>query len=126
MKQLNIKHINNLHSDALRALDFYDQELNILQNRLDEIAEDNTDDEILADVDHFQNQVVIHQRYISELRYRFHQNLKNIEDQVVHMAGFAEEDSISENEIIYEQFITEEKMFNALRHEFYRFAAKWM
>jgi len=38
MSQINIKHVANLDNESLRGLDFYEQELGVLQERLDEIA----------------------------------------------------------------------------------------
>jgi len=126
MKQINIKHITDLHEDVLRGLDFYNQELIILQERLDEIAAGNSSTEVLEKVDHFQNQFVIHQRYINDLQRDIHKNLKHIEEEVSATSGFFGESKFSENEYLYEQYVTEEKIFNELRHQFNRFAAKWM
>ena len=126
MKQINIKQINDLHNDALRGLAFYKQELTILQERLEEIAADNTNVEVLEKVDHFQNQFIIHQRYIDDLMHDIRKNLKHIEEEVVTTSGFFGESNFTENEYLYEQFVTEEKIFNELRHEFNRFAAQWM
>lgn len=126
MKQINIKSVSNLHIDALRGLDFYRQELTILKNRLEEIAGDNTKDEVAVGIEHFQNQFIIHQERIDELRHAFHENNKKIEAEVLQAAGYAEEDAINANHDLYEDYVTEEKLFNELRHEFNRFAAKWM
>ena len=126
MKQINIKHVSNLHNDALRGLDFYEQELTILKGRLEEVAGDNTNDEVAIGIEHFQNQFIIQQERIDELRHAIHENHKRIEAELLQMAGFAEEEAITANQDLYGQYITEEKLFNELRHEFNRFAAKWM
>lgn len=126
MEKLNIKHIDNLHNDAIRGLDFYGQELTILGKRLDEIAADNTNHEVAEQIEHFQNQFTIHNEQIDELRHAFHQNFKEMEVQLVETAGFADEGTFAANEEIYERYITEERLFNELRHDFNRFAAKWM
>ncbi|WP_295675674.1 hypothetical protein, partial [uncultured Mucilaginibacter sp.] len=76
--------------------------------------------------DHFQNQFIIHQRYIDDLMHDIRKNLKHIEEEVVTTSGFFGESNFTENEYLYEQFVTEEKIFNELRHEFNRFAAQWM
>jgi hypothetical protein len=36
--KISIKHVSNEHSDWLRALDFYKEELNVLKTRLTEVA----------------------------------------------------------------------------------------
>lgn len=50
MSNINIKHIKNLHNDWLRGLEFYKQEIEILQNRLDEITADNTGKEASEEI----------------------------------------------------------------------------
>jgi len=126
MKQINIKHVTNLHSDCLRGLSFYDQELTILQQRLEEIAAANTHKEVLEKIEHFQNQFIIHRNYIDELTYSLHANLNDVESEIVSTAGFIAEDTCNDNENLYRRYIDEEKVFNELRHEFNRFAADWM
>ncbi|MGZ3778859.1 MAG: hypothetical protein ACXVAZ_14450, partial [Mucilaginibacter sp.] len=68
MKHINIKHIDNLHNDAIRALDFYWQELIIIRHRLEEIAADNTGHEVSEQIEYFQNELTIHNEQIDELR----------------------------------------------------------
>jgi histidyl-tRNA synthetase len=55
MKKVDIKHIANLNSESVRGLDFYLDELKIMQERLDEIAAANTGEEVLKKIDHFQD-----------------------------------------------------------------------
>lgn len=126
MKEINIKHINNLHSDALRSLDFYKQEITILTKRLEEIATDNTGHEVAVKVEHFQNQFLIQENNIDELKHSFHENLKKIESQVKESAGFISKSSATENVELYDQYLTEEKIINGIRHDFNRFASRWM
>jgi hypothetical protein len=126
MKHINIKHIANLHSDALRGLDFYDQELAFLQARLSEIAGKNTAVEVQEQVDHFQNQFTIHFNVIKLLTEALQDNSKKIKTEVHELAGFVDAGDIEENEDLYGDYLTEEKIFNGLRHEFNRFAAEWM
>jgi hypothetical protein len=126
MKHINIKHIASLHSDALRGLDFYNTELGILQERLAEIAGKNTALEVQEQVDHFQNQFMIHANVFKLLTQALHDNSKKIKSEVHELAGFVDAGDIEENEDLYGDYLTEEKIFNELRHEFNRFAAEWM
>ena len=58
-----VKHsLHNLHTEYLsyrRAFDFYKQEIKYLQKRLEEVAKRNTDKEIQAQVEQFQNQFIV-------------------------------------------------------------------
>ena len=126
MNQINVNHIANLNNDYLRGIEFYKQELNIMQGRLEEIAADNTGKEVSEQVEHFQNQFLIHSNYLDEIKHRIKTDIKRIEQQLHKTHVFVTEDTAVEYDNVNEQYITEEKIFNDLRHEFNRFAAKWM
>jgi len=126
MKEINIKHISNLHNDALRGLDFYKQEIGILKKRLEEIASDNTGREVAESIEHFQNQFLIQINNIDDLKHRINENIKAIENQVKNSAGFVDQKSADENAGLYDQYLTEEKFINDIRQDFNRFASKWM
>jgi len=126
MKEVNIKHIANLHADALRALDFYKQDIQILKKRLEEIAADNTGHEVSQKVEYFQNQFLIQSNNIDELKHNLNQNLGKVEDQIKASAGFLDQSTVTENAAIYDQYLTLEKIVNDIRHEFNSFASRWM
>lgn len=126
MKEVNIKHIANLHTDAVRALDFYKQDIQILKKRLEEIAADNTGHEVSQKVEYFQNQFLIQSNNIDELKHNLNQNLGKIEDQIKASAGFLDQNTVTENAAIYDQYLTLEKIVNDIRHEFNSFASRWM
>ena len=126
MKEINIKHITNLHSDALRGLDFYKQEITILKKRLEEIAADNTGHEVAERVEYFQNQFLIQNNNIDELKHVIHENIQNIEDQIRQSGAFVKINTAAKNFDLYDQYIGLEKVINEIRHEFNRFASKWM
>lgn len=126
MKEINIKHFANLHVNTLSSLTFYEQEIDILKKRLEEIASKNTGNEVSEGIEHFQNQLIIHREKIDELKHAFHSNLHGIEVQLFETTAFADEDLLEINEQLFDQYLAEEKLLNELRHEFLRFAAKWM
>lgn len=126
MSQINIKHIKNLNNDCLRGIEFYKQELAILQERLEEITSDNTAKQVLEKVEHFQNQFLIHGNYLDELKHQIHANDKSIEAELLRTGALVAENIAAEHKQIHEQYLNEERIFNELRHEFNRFAAEWM
>lgn len=122
----NIQHISNLNNDCLRGLTFYKQELSILQERLDEIAGKNTGSEAVIGVEHFQNQFLIHGMAMDQLLYRIHKNDKELENELELTGVYVQAETAVQHEQVHEEYQNEEKLFNELRHEFNRFAAKWM
>ncbi|MBS1519503.1 MAG: hypothetical protein JST50_00795 [Bacteroidetes bacterium] len=126
MKQINIKHIASLHTNTLNSLNFYEQEIDILKNRLEEIASKNTGHEVSEGIEYFQNQFIIHSEKIDELKHAFHSNLQALEVQILETTAYAGEETLETNERLFDEYLMEETLLNQLRHEFLRFAAKWM
>jgi len=126
MKQINIKHIASLHTNTLDSLNFYEQEIKILKERLEEIASKNTGHEVSQGIEHFQNEFIIHGEKVDELKHAFHSNLRTIEAEILETTAYAAEDSLEDNRQLYNEYLMEETLLNELRHEFLRFAAKWM
>jgi hypothetical protein len=125
MTAKKVEYNSNEHNAWIRGLDFYNQELGFLTERLQEIASDNTKDEVLQEVENFQDQFIIHQRYIDDLKNDIHQFLNGVANQI-ESTGFVDERCLAEKAKLREKYISEEKLFNEMRHEFYRFAEEWM
>lgn len=126
MKKINVKYVQNLHNEALRGLQFYKEEMNILQQRLEEITKDNTHIEVMRSVEHFQNQLIIQRNNMDELRHTINEHLGLITHQLEKTSYFVSENAEEAQTKLYEQYLSLEQSINELRHEFNRFAAKWM
>ncbi|MCB0695855.1 MAG: hypothetical protein KDC07_00740 [Chitinophagaceae bacterium] len=122
----SIPQINVEHSDWLRNLDFYKGELQILKERLTEVAGKNTGDEAAKGAEHFENQFKIQTTNIDTLRHDISQHLDTTAAQAEKSAGHVEQGVLDDHDALRERYIAEEKTINDLRHEFYRYAAKWM
>lgn len=126
MKNVNINHLKSLQNEVLRGLAFYEEELRILQERLEEIVIDNNKKEVMESVEHFQNQLIIQRNNIDELKHDVNAHAAHLKSQLIHSPDFVSEGSAAENDSLYERYVVEEKTINELRREFNRFAAKWM
>jgi hypothetical protein len=126
MKKINLKHIHNLNEEALRGLDFYEEEMRILQERLEDVAKDNYDKEVMLKVEHFQNQLIIQRNNIDELRHAIHDHLSIIKGQLENSNEYISENADLEETTLYEQYHELEKTINILRKEFNHFAAEWI
>ena len=72
-------HITDLHNDHklwLNKLAFCKEEISILEHRMEEIAKRNTGYEVMAELEHFQNQYIRQREVIDELRHelKLHEN----------------------------------------------------
>lgn len=123
---INIKYVRHLGTESLRALDFYGQELVFLQKRLDEIAADNTGEEVVKKIDHFQDEFIIHKRAIDELKDQLIGNNHQMELQLMKTDVYLDDAVAEVHENLIQRYKTEERLFNNMRHEFNLFAAEWM
>lgn len=126
MSKTSITHLDNEHNDWLRALDFYKTELGILRDRLTEVAGKNTADEVGFNAEHFENQITIQINNVDTLRHNINENLSRVSHQAQENAAHIDKELIAQHEQLRAEYISEEKTINDLRHEFNRFASKWM
>jgi hypothetical protein len=62
--------LHNLHDEYgshIRVIHFYKQEIKYLQKRLEDVAKRNTDKDILAQVEQFQNQFILTRENLDEV-----------------------------------------------------------
>jgi hypothetical protein len=67
METKKIYELHREHTDWISKLDFYRDEVQIFQERLEEVATKNNRHEVLALVEHFQNQLFIQLEKADEL-----------------------------------------------------------
>ena len=70
MSYVNISKAGTDHTIWAKGLEFYKDELEIMNKRLLEISSKNTSEEARKGVEHFQNQFFIQQKNISDLRHQ--------------------------------------------------------
>jgi benzoyl-CoA reductase/2-hydroxyglutaryl-CoA dehydratase subunit BcrC/BadD/HgdB len=127
MQKVNITHLNNRHNDWLRAIDFYHQELNILKERLTEIAGKNTGLEMLKEVEHYENQLSIQANNLDHLRHSIKENVNTISKQVMNAgAGYIDGELMAQHDRLEQMYAQQEQTINKIRQEFSRFSAIWM
>ncbi len=121
-----VSHLHHEHQEWINKLEFYKDELKIFQNRLDEIATKNTGKSVMQEVEHFQNQFLIHKNKIQNLKHEINREERQL---LIHSAADPEkatQGSIDFNREEREQIRTFEKIFVDLRHEFNSFLVKAM
>jgi len=127
MNKIGITHISNEHSDWLRSLDFYKQEIAILKGRLTEIAGKNSHVDVLKQVEHFENQFKLQTDNTERLMHDIKHNLKAIAKEAeTAKAGYIDGILAEQHNALGQKYETEEKIINELRHSFNEFAAQSM
>ena len=116
-----------MHTDWLRGLDFYKQEIKILKNRLTEIAGKNTHPDVMKEVEHYENQFEIQAENIHRLSHDIKSNVKIAGVEVRNSgAGYIDGMLLDKHVDLGEKYVSEEKTINELRHSFNEFASVWM
>jgi hypothetical protein len=122
-------YIGDLHFDHMEwinGLQFYKEELAIFERRLEEIVSRNNKTEVLAELEHFQNQFIREREVIDELRH----DIKAGENV---LAKEAKEHPIAINHRYFtdhtelrDRFQTFEKIYRELKAEFHRWLGRNM
>lgn len=125
----NGEYLSDLHFEHQlwnSKLNFYADEVKIYENRLSEIAGRYTSEEVLAQVEHFQNQFIRQKELIDELKH----NVNNHEEALV---DYAEANPVAvdhakfrDHGTMREEMEGFDKVYGELKAEFQRFSAKWM
>lgn len=127
MDKISITHLSNAHSDWLRGLDFYKEEIKILRNRLTQVAGKNTNPEVMKQVEHYENQFEIQNENIHRLRHDIKSNLKIVSvESMASSAGYIDGALLTQHNTLGQKFEREEKTVKELRQDFNQFAAEWM
>ena len=114
------------HVEWMSKLSFYADEILVLKSRLSEIAGKNNDQEVLAQVEHFQNQFIIQKNNIDEIKHAITIDEDHLIQEINKNPVAVDHRKMpyhAEEKDAVESF---EKNFNELREDFKHFAAKWM
>jgi hypothetical protein len=107
-------------------LDFYKDEITILQNRLEEIAAKNNHKDVLALVEQFQNRLIIHRNTIDEIQHKINISEDKLHEKITKNPVAVDHQRAEYHQAEKEEIQIFEKVFNELREEFKRFVSKWM
>ena len=112
------------HKTWLNYLSFYKDEMQIFQNRLEEVAEKNTAQEVQVYVEHFQNQFILQKEQHDILRH----DIKSLENIIE--AEYAENVTLATNRrpeeetVLKDRVETFTRLFHEMKDEFYQFVAR--
>lgn len=121
-----IKELHDEHKIWLNKLLFYQDELIIMAGRIAEVEKKNSSDEVLALVDHFQNQLVIQKEQIDILKHDIRSHELFLEGAIIKNHDSIDQEKFSDHMKHRESILVFEKIFNDLRGELIQFLSKWM
>lgn len=122
-------HLSDLHSDHqlwLNTLAFCKEEIGILERRIAEIAQRNTGTEVLAEVEHFQNQYIRQREVIDELRHDLKQHENGLERIAREQPIAVDHRLFKDHTVQREAMATFEKIYRELKDRCMRWLADRM
>lgn len=102
----------------LRSIDFFRQENSFLKNRLAEVVDGTTDRDFLAQAEHFQNQFIIKDEFLDELRHDVQEQEQDLTHRFRHQNFSPDSAMRDRQQQLRGQMHYLEKEFNSLRYEF--------
>ena len=123
------KYLTDLHHDHnewKNILSFYEEDVETMKKRLEEVVAKNSDREVHGWVERFQNKLIIQTEQIDILRHDINicedAIVKNVTDNPVASDRRKTDDHLE----LRERIQTFELLFNKLRKDLNAFVAKWM
>jgi SepF-like predicted cell division protein (DUF552 family) len=127
MNTTSQKYIHELHAEHnefLSVLAFAKDEIKTFKTRLNEVVTANNKQEVMAQVEHFENQFLRHNEVIDELKHDVH-------ECEVRIAKLAEENNVAtdhrktdDHAELRDQMETFNKIYSELKTEFKKFLEK--
>ncbi|MEO6303091.1 MAG: hypothetical protein ABIP51_07945 [Bacteroidia bacterium] len=114
------------NKEWMNSLLFYQDEIKIMKGRIAEIASKNSAKEILAQVEHFQNQLIIQKNQIDTLKHVINLNNDTINNEIKKNDTAVDHRSINDHTVLRDGVLSFEKAFAALKAELNVFLSKWM
>ena len=114
------------NKDWMNDLLFYRDEIAIMKNRLAEITNKNTSKEILAQVEHFQNQFILQADTIDNLKHEINLSNDAISLEIRQNDVAIERRRMEDHAVLREKIVYFRKIFSFLKTEFNTFLSKWM
>lgn len=123
------KYIGDLHFDHMEwinALKFYKDDIAILEHRLEDIVRRNNKQEVMAELEHFQNQFIREREVIDELRHDIKQHENALEKEAKDHPVAIEHRYFTDHTELRDRFATFEKLYRELKGEFQQWLVKRM
>ena len=114
------------HKQWRRELLFWEDELKSLQNRLSELVMRWTDKEILAQLEHYQNQFMIQENTIAELEDHINLHETNISAHLKKGEDVLNQQLVKNHLEFRNQMDSQRNLYSELKRNFFQFLSKYM
>ena len=125
-----IIHLQDLYFEQkiwVNELQFYKDEVKLFEKRLTELVNKNTGQEMLIQLERFQNKFIREKEVIDTLRHDIKAHENELEDFArTHDEIAIEHTRFTDHSDLREEFTTFKKLYAELKEEFMRFLVRWM
>ena len=122
----SIAKLHNMCEDWKRELLFFKDELPVLRKRLDEIVSKNTAQDVLQEVEHFENKFKILGTHVDELLHDLTIKTDEINAQVATQSKYINVKMFDADAHLEDLMLTTSKDFHETKNSYYKFLAKVM
>jgi len=110
----------------VRSIDFFKQENAYLKNRLSQVVDKSFDKNFLAQAEHFQNQFIIKDEFMDELKHDVNEQSRVLRDRYLKTGLNLDESAARRQMNLREQVEFLERDFTKLRNEFNTYLAQML
>ena len=118
--------LGNEHQEIMNTLEFYAADIKFLEKLLTEVLEKNSNHEVKIEAEHFQNQFIIQQKNIDEIKSKILINKHEVAMEAKVHAGKVDERLVTDIHQIKQDANQIEKAIEEIRFAFKKFVAKWL
>ncbi len=114
------------HENWERELNFWKDELKSFHIRLEELVMRWTDQDVLAEIEKFQNQFMIQEEEFDSIENQIAMHEKNMAEHYEKNEDVLNKMFVSQHLTLREVMETERNLYNNLKKDFFRFMSKYM
>lgn len=122
----SIAKLHNLCEDWKRELKFFKDEIPVLRKRLDEVVSKNTSEDILKDVEHFENKFKILSTHIDELLHDVNVKTDELTSQAATQTKYINVKMFDADTVLEDLMLSTSKDFHETKNSYYKFLSKVM
>lgn len=126
MSYTQMRQLGNRYQGWMKALQFYSEDIDILEGRLAEVGSKNTAAEAEAGVEKFQDLFVSSQQRIYKLKNQINQFAHDLKVEAEKHAGHVDSNHFTEQKDLQTAIDGFEAEMASIRKDFNVFLAKWM
>ena len=114
------------HKQWESELAFWNGELKSFKNKLSELVNRWTDKEIMAHLEHFQNQIILHGEVIDTMKHDIRAHESNIASHSMNKESVQDVDMVKKHLAMRAKMETQRQIYTDLKKEFFAFLSKYM